>query len=122
MMRLAFLFLLVAALPALAAPRVAVHPLIVEDGDARAAEQSRIDFIAEAARQPIQMVSRAQVAEVLATQPGGMCRRDNEGCAEILCRDTGASYALVATLVLSGPNFVLNAKLVSLNGTFNKTI
>jgi hypothetical protein len=122
-MRLGFaIVLMVAAGPALAGPRVAVHPLIVDDPDTRVVEQSKIDFIAEAANQNIQMVSRAQVAEVLATQPNASCHGKIETCAPILCRDTGASYALVATLVLSGPNFVLSAKLVSANGTFDKTI
>lgn len=107
---------------AVAAPRVAVHPLVVTGGDARAVDQSRLDFIAEAARQPIQMVSRLEVIEVLAHQPGAACSPTTEVCLEILCRETGATYALLITLVLDGPNFVLGARVVAANGTFVKSV
>ena len=106
---------------ALASPRVAVHPLLVMGGDARALEQSRNDFTIEASRQPIEMVSSLQVNEVLAQQPGGTCLA-HEGCLEKLCSETGASYALLATLVLDGPNFVLSARIVAADGTFVKTV
>src|SRR4051812_37909741 len=90
------LFMLM-ALPVSAAPRVAVHPLSVLGGDVRALEQSRTDFLAEAARQPIEMISRSQVQAVLDRQPGGTCM-EHPGCLELLCRETGATYALFATL------------------------
>jgi hypothetical protein len=113
---------LLGAAPGFAAPRVAVHPLIVWGGDARAADQSRIDYLVEAGIQPIQMVPRAKVAEVLAAQPTGECPADKEGCLENLCRETGATYALVTTLMLDGENFVLKAKVIAVTGTFVKTI
>src|SRR5437879_2612213 len=82
-----------------APPRVAVHPLVVVGGDAKAIEQSRTDFLIEAARQPIDMVSRGQVQAVLERQPGATCV-EHEGCLERLCRETAAAYALLVSLVL----------------------
>src|SRR5689334_11562372 len=98
---------MLSAAPVFGTPRVAVHPLVVNGGDARAIDQSKADFILEAAQQPIQMVSRGQVAEVL--EAGG-CTMTSEGCLEKLCRDTGATYALLTSLELNGPAFVLQAK------------
>lgn len=122
-MRLWFAVCLVAAAaPVFASPRVAVHPLVVSGGDERAADESRTDFIGEAARQQIQMVSRGQVAEVLAAQPGGGCKPDGNSCLELLGRETGAPYALLATLMLDGPSFVLGAKVVAANGTVMESV
>ena len=112
--------MLLAALPALAVPRVVVHPLAVVADDARAIDESRSDFLGQAARQAIEMVSRAEVSDAL-EHLGGTCL-DHEGCLEKLCQSTGATYALLATLVLKGPNFVITAKVVDANGTLLKSI
>ncbi|MBS1152481.1 MAG: hypothetical protein H6Q89_4179 [Myxococcaceae bacterium] len=112
----------VGALPASAAPRVAVHPLVVMGGDARGVEQSRTDFIGEAARQPIGMVSRGAVTETLARQPNGECAAEAAGCLALLCRETGAAYALWTTLMLDGPSFVLGARVVASNGAVVKAV
>jgi hypothetical protein len=120
-LRLAVCLAVFGAVPAMAAPRVAVHPLVATGGDARSVDQSRADFIGEAARQPIQMVSRTQVTEALASR-GGACGPKVEACLEGLGRDTGATYALLATLLLDGPAFVLGAKVVAADGTVVKSI
>lgn len=80
------------------------------------------DFLVEAGRQPIQMIASGQVAKVLAVLPGGGCLPQSEGCLELLCRETGSTYALLATLALDGPNFLLGGKVVASNGTVAKTV
>jgi hypothetical protein len=112
---------LLAALPASAAPRIVLHPLVAFGGDPRAVDQSRIAYQVEAARQAIELVSGAQVDELLAREQGATCV-DHEGCLERLAKETKTPYALIATIALDGPNFVLGAKVVALDGTFVKSI
>lgn len=113
---LSVLLMALGAAPAALGPRVAVHPLVVVGGDARALEQSRADFQVEAARQAVQMVPPSQVSDAIAKQPGGACV-DHPGCLEKVCADTRAVYGLIASLGLDGPAFVVSARVVAADGT-----
>jgi hypothetical protein len=89
--------------------------LIVVSEDPRVVDESRTDFIGQAARQPIEMVSRSEVADAL-QRLGGSCL-DKGGCLEKLCAATGATYALFASLDLKGTKFVLKARVVAADGS-----
>jgi hypothetical protein len=111
---------LLIALPASAAPQVAVHPLEVEGDNAAANEDSRSEFLSEAARQAIEMVSRSEVEVSLAHYKGTCLRHD--GCLEKLAAETGSTYALFATLDLRGVKFKMTAQIVASDGTVVKKI
>lgn len=105
---------------AAAAPHVVVHPLIVVADDSRVVDESRADFIGQAARQPIEMVSRVEVADAV-ERVGGSCQ-EREGCLEKLCAATGATYAVLALLDVKGPRFVLKARVVAADGTVARSV
>ncbi len=116
--RLGFWLTVLVSIPsAAAAPRVAIHPLVVRGDDSRAIEQSKADFLVEAGMQPIQQVSRAAVNGVVGSLNAGHgCTLEADGCLETLCRDVGAKYAMVAILDLDAADFVVQVKVVTGDG------
>lgn len=119
------MFLATAGLVLLAAgssaPRVAVHPLTVSGADARVADEARSDFLIAAAAEPIDMVSRGHVAEVLQSQPGASCV-GSAACVRQLSAETKARFVLMATLALDGPQWLLTATVFATNGEVVRSI
>lgn len=94
-------------------PLVAVHPLEVTGVTGSAVEEVSDDFFIELSRQPIDLVSKYEVEQALASK---RCTGGFVPCLGKLAAATGAKLALWTSLHIDAESYRVQAKVVDPNG------